>query len=147
MENTEVSSNHKTFVYDKIAVFFKHTDYHGFVHPYNFLEWMSYTREAYFSKVCEDFRAILDSPVKMMTAKVDFTNYDDAIFGDPIEAKLTIAKIKKVSFDVIIRFLNGRTKKMICETRHTLVFVDSITNGFTAIPKGLYQAVIEYQEN
>lgn len=146
MEDAKVSSNHKTFIYDKIGVFFKHTDYHGFVHPYNFLEWMSYTREAYFSQVCKDFHAILDSPVKMMTAKVDFTNCDDGIFGDPIEARLTITRIKKVSFDVIIRFLNGRTKKMICETQHTLVFVDSRTNGFTAIPKSLNEAIVEYQE-
>ena len=33
---------HKIFTFDKIVVFFKHTDYHGFVHPYNYLEWMSY---------------------------------------------------------------------------------------------------------
>ncbi len=107
---------------------------------------MSYTREAYFSQVCADFRAILESPIKMMTAKVDATLHDDGFFGDSIQAELTITKIKRVSFDVIIRFFNKVSTRLICETRHTLVFVDSRTNAFTSIPKGLAAAIVEYEE-
>ncbi len=139
-------TGNKAFIFDKLGIFFKHTDYQGFLHPYNFFEWMSYTREAYFSQVCSDFHNILESPIKMMTAKVDAMLYDDGFFGDSIEAKLTITKIKKVSFDVIIRFFNKMSTKLICETRHTLVFVDSRTNAFTTIPKGLADAIVEYQE-
>ena len=67
-------------------------------------------------------------------------------FGDKIEAHFTTSKIKRVSFDVIIRFFNKRSKQIVCETQHTLVFVDSRTDQFTDIPKLIKTAVLKYQE-
>ena len=136
----------KIFVFDKIMVFFKHTDYHGFVHPYNYLEWTSFVREAFFSEVCKSFREILYSPVKMMTAKIHSTMHADAVFGDSIMAKFTVFRIKKVSFDVVVRFFRKSDNKFLCETRHTLVFVDSNSEKFTAIPQDLNHAILDYEE-
>ncbi len=136
----------KIFIFDKITVFFKHTDYHGFVHPYNYLEWTSFVREAYFSEVCKSFNDILDSPIKMMTAKISSNMHGDAVFGDSIIAKFTVSRIKKVSFDVIVRFFRKKDDKLLCETRHTLVFVDSQSEKFTPIPKDLNAAILDYEE-
>lgn len=134
------------FIYDKLKIFFKHTDTYGNVHPYNFYEWTSFVREAYFSEVCQEFRRILDSSVKMMTAKISLKLYDDCVFGDDIEGRLTIVKIKRVSFDVICRFFNKRIEGLVGETRHTLVFVDAATNQFVSIPKGLADVIVKYEE-
>ena len=51
----------KAFIFDKLTVFFKHTDYHGFVHPYNYLEWTSYVREAFFQENVPTFPDILQT--------------------------------------------------------------------------------------
>ena len=134
----------KIFIFDKIKIFFKHTDYYGFVHPYNYLEWTSYVREAYFSEICQDFKAIIESKVKMMTSKISLAMYEDSMFGDNIEARFVTSKIKKVSFDVIIQFYNKRLQKNVAETQHTLVFVDSSTMQFTTIPQALKDVIIDY---
>ena len=135
----------KIFRFNKLRIFFKHTDYHGFVHPYNFYEWTSYVREAFFSELCGDFNKILNSPVKMMTAKITLEIFDDSKFGDFIEARFTTSKIKKVSFDVMVDFFNIRMNKVVCQTGHTLVFVDADTQKFTNIPEGIRDAVVQYQ--
>lgn len=134
------------FIYDKFEVFFKHTDYYGCLHPYNFFEWTSYVREAFFSQLCGDFRNVLNSPIKMMTAKIHAEIKNDSKFGDVIEARFTTSRIKKVSFDVTVRFFNKRLEKIVCATQHTLVFVNSNTHTFTKIPDGIRSAVIKYEE-
>ena len=148
IKSSDLESNNinKIFTFNKIIVFFKHTDYHGFVHPYNFFEWTSYVREAFFSEVCFGIREILNSPVKMMTAKISGTMHFDSAFGDVIEAQFTVCKIKRVSFDVIVKFFNKRLRQLACETHHTLVFVDSNTQGFTEIPEGIKDAIVRFQE-
>jgi len=142
MKNTEAN----IFVFDKIQVFFKHTDFYGVTHPYNYFEWTSYVREAFFSKMCGDFESVLNSPIKMMTAKINADLRGDSKFGDKLEAHFTAAKIKRVSFDVIVRFFNERANQIVCETQHTLVFVDSRTDRFTDIPESIKTAVLKYQE-
>lgn len=145
-ETKQETSAPKVFTFDKLTVFFKHTDYHGFLHPYNFFEWTSYVREAFFSQKCVDFRQILDSPIKMMTAKINADIKADSKFGDTIEARFTTCRIKKVSFDVIIQFFNKRIEKVVCKTQHTLVFLDSQTQKFTDIPGNIKDAVENYEQ-
>jgi len=142
----EVGMN-KIFVYDKLRIFFKHTDYYGVVHPYNYLEWTSYVREAFFSEMCGDFRRILESPIKMMTTKIELSGLKDSLFGDDIEGRFTTTQIKKVSFDVIVRFFNKRKKIVVCETRHTLVFVDSDTQRFATIPENIKNSIVFFQDS
>jgi len=137
----------KTYIYDKLSVFFKHTDYYGFIHPYNFYEWTSYVREAFFSQHCGDFFNILNSPIKMMTSKISAEMYDDSIFGDNIEARLTTARIKKISFDVIVNYYNKRLYKIVCKTQHTLVFVDSESQRFASIPVEIRESAAQYESN
>lgn len=141
------TGTHKVFTFDDLTVFFKHTDYHGFVHPYNYFEWTSYVREAFFSQMCPDFRQILKSPIKMMTTKIDCIMHFDSIFGDKFEARFSAARIKKASCDIIVRFFNRRIERIVCETRHTLVFVDFNTQDFTLIPAGIRNAIISFQED
>jgi len=141
-----MAENNKIFVYDKLRVFFKHTDYYGAVHPYNFLEWTSYVREAFFSEMCGDFRKILESPIKMMTAKIELCTLGNSSFGDDIEGRFTTAQIKKVSFDVVVRFYNRQKNMVVCETRHTLVFIDSATQRFAAIPDNIKDAIVFYKD-
>ena len=104
-------------------------------------------REAFFSQMCGDFEFILTSPIKMMTAKISADIKGDSKFGDRIEAYFTTAGIKKVSMDVIVRFFNKRLGKNVCETQHTLVFVDSRSGKFTHIPESIKTAVLKYQES
>jgi len=61
-------------------------------------------------------------------------------------SQFTTARIKKVSFDVIVRFFNKRLRKIVCETQHTLVFVDSGSQKFTSIPEAIKISVVKYQE-
>ena len=136
----------KIYIFDKIRVFFKHTDYYGYVHPYNYCEWTSYVREAFFSENCGDFKKIIGSKVKMMTAKIQMNTHADCSFGDLIEARLTVTKVKKVSFDVIVKFINVGMGEPAAETQHTLVFVDSEFGQFTDIPGNIKLAIADYQE-
>lgn len=136
----------KVFIFDNLKVFFKHTDYHGYVHPYNFFEWTSYIREAYFQQTVQNFLEVLSRPIKMMTVKINCSLLDDSQFGDSFEARLTVGKIKKVSFDMIIRFFNLSRQKVVCETTHTVVFVDSQTGNFANIPEEMSRVIVNYEE-
>ena len=140
------AGDQKTFVFDKITAFFKHTDYHGFVHPYNFFEWTSYVREAFFQHTVSNFVEVLSRPIKMMTVKISASMLADSQFGDTIEARLTVGRIKKVSFDMVIRFFNHQKKKVVCETVHTIVFADSKTGEFADIPTEMRDVIINYKE-
>jgi acyl-CoA thioesterase FadM len=136
----------KKYFFDKIKVFFKHTDYFGVVHPYNYLEWTSYIREAFFVDHCKDFINILESDVKMMTTKIHLQSLNDSFFGDDIVGIFSVDKIRKVSFDVIIRFHNKTKKTDTSLTRHTLVFLNEKKQVFTPIPMSLMNAIQTYQE-
>ena len=93
-----------TFIFKELKVFYKHTDYYGVVHPYNFYEWTSYVREAYFQETVANFKEVSARSIKMMTTKIGLEFFGGAVFGDDVEARLTVGKIKKVSFDMIINF-------------------------------------------
>lgn len=142
-----VGESKNSFLFDNISVFFKHTDFYGAVHPYNYFEWTSYVREAFFSGVCDDFESVLKSPIKMMTAKIELEVWGESAFGDKIEAYFTATKIKKVSFDVLVRFLNKSTNKYVCQTRHTLVFVNAESGKFTDIPEPIKRAIVLYRDD
>ena len=142
----EQSAPPKVFVYDKLRIFFKHTDYHGFVHPYNYLEWTSYVREAFFQETVPTFLEVLERSIKMMTVKIGCSVLADSQFGDVIEAKLTVGRIKRASFDMIVRFFNPRTQHVACETVHTIVFANSITAKFADIPTEMMKVIVNYEE-
>ncbi len=139
-------SEDKIFTFDHLKTFFKHTDYHGYLHPYNYFEWTSYVREAFFSEMCTDFKQILESPIKMMTAKIDSFILGESSFGDEFYARFSVGKIKRVSCDIIVRFFNKRLKKIVCETQHTLVFMDSTTQKFAPIPESIREAISRFGE-
>lgn len=136
----------KRFLFKNLKVFYKHTNFYGVAHPYNFYEWTSYVREAFFSELSPDFRELTMSSIKMMTSKIALEMQGDSIFGDEIEAEFTATRIRHTSFDVIVRFINKRTHEQVCRTQHTLVFLDSKTNTFTDIPESIKNAISYYQE-
>lgn len=137
----------RVFIFDKFVVFFKHTNQLGNAHPYNFMEWTSFVREAFFQATVPNFKDVLMRPIKMMTTKIASTILSESEFGDELEARLTVGKIKKVSFDMIIRFVNTRKKKVACETVHTVVFVDSQLGSFADIPKEMMDVIVHYKES
>lgn len=145
MEETQVSP-HKVFVYDKIGVFFKHTDYHGFVHPYNYLEWMSYTREAYFQDLVPNFLELTHRNIKMVTAEVEFTLLTDALFGDQIVVKIFSESVKRLSFDVIFEFSRRRDGACLGKGRQRLTFVDADSRRPARIPEELKKVVLLYEK-
>jgi YbgC/YbaW family acyl-CoA thioester hydrolase len=135
------------FVFDGFRIFFKHTDYHGCVHPYQYLEWTSYVREAFFQDTVPSFSQVLLRNISMMTTKIDAVFYGDTVFGDKLEAHLNVGRIKKVSFDMKIRFLNKLTRRKICETLHTVVFMDNATASFSRIPPEMQNVIVAYLDN
>lgn len=137
----------KIFIFDKAGVFFKHTDFNGFLHPYNYFEWTSYARESYFQETVSNFEEVLNRPIKMMTTKIELSLMKNATFGDVFDARLTVSKIKKVSFDMVIRFYNRRREEVSAETRHSIVFFDTIKNSFAPIPEEMVRVIMNYQES
>jgi len=137
---------HQVYVFDKIKVFFKHTDYYGVVHPYNYLEWMSHARESYFQDLVPDFHKICEQRIKMVTFKVDLEYLEDARFGDEIGIKIYAEKVKKLSFDVIFEFYNSITNKVLARGCQTLTFLDGVTMRPTTIPDELKNVVLKYEK-
>lgn len=137
----------KTYNFDQITVFFKHTDCYGCVHPYNYFEWTSYVREDFFQCTVPNFKDIVFRSIKMMTVKINCKICNDAEFGDHIAAHLSVSKIKKVSFDMVIKFINTKNNNLLCQTDHTIVFVDSKTNEFAAIPNEMKRIIIKYVDD
>lgn len=140
------SENHKTYVYDQIRVFFKHTDYHGFVHPYNFLEWMSYTREAYFQDLVPNFLELTQRNIKMVTAEVEFEPLRDVIFGDQIAVKIYSENVRRLSFDVIFEFFRANDGALLGRGRQRLTFLDGETGRPARIPEELKSVVLLYEK-
>jgi len=143
---TTLPTSFRIFTFDKFVVFFKHTNHHGTLHFYNFLEWTSYVREAYFQATVDNFKQVLERHIKMMTTRINSTIFCHSEFGDTFEARLTVGKIKKASFDMIVRFYNQAKKKIACETVHTVVFVDSEKETFANIPEEMRRVILHYQE-
>ena len=137
----------KIFKFDKLEIFFKHTDYYGFVHPYYYYEWTSFVRESFFQKSVLNFKDVIARPIKMMTTKIVCELLEDSEFGDQLEAQLTVEKVKRVSFDMIIRFINLDKNKVVCQTTHTVVFIDSQTEKFASIPDEMKQVISHYCED
>ena len=81
-------TEHKIFEFDRVVIFFKHTDYYGFVHSYNYLEWMSYAREAYFQELVPNFMELCNGAIKMVTMEVEWEALGDAVFGDAIRIQI-----------------------------------------------------------
>jgi len=134
----------RIFVLEKLSVFFKHTDYHGFLHPYNYFEWTSYVREEFFIQKCSGFRKMLDMSIRMMTTKIEADIHNSALFGDVIQAQLFATKIRKLSLEVTIEFLNKEINKMLATTRHSLVFFDEKDKRLIPIPEKIKIVATEY---
>lgn len=132
------------FICDQIKVYFKHTEYWGDVHPYNYLEWTSYVRESFFQETVNNFLEVLERPIKMMTTKMSLDIVGKAQFGDLIEARLAVGKIKKVSFDMMIEFFNKKQGSVVATTTHTVVFFNEMTNRFAPIPVEMTIVINEY---
>lgn len=141
-----VKQNHKIYTYGPIRVFFKHTDYHGFVHPYNYLEWMSYTREAYFQDLVPNFLELTQRNIKMVTAEVELTLLQDAIFGDHIKVQIYSQNVKRLSFEVIFEFFRKREAALLAQGRQRLTFLDAETGRPARIPEELKEPVLLYEK-
>ena len=85
-------------------------------------------------------------PIKMMTTKISLQQLGDAIFGDSLEARLSVGRIKKVSFDMIIQFFDKRLQCNVCETKHTIVFFDLRLGKFAHIPDEMMKVIVGYVE-
>ena len=136
-----IKISHNTFTYDKIKVFFKHTDYHGFVHIYNYLEWMSYAREAFFSDLFQSSSVDIADMFSIVTINVEYNFIADAKFGDDIKIVIFTENVRKVSFDVCFEFYLSGDGKKIGLGRQTLVFLDKNSFKPTLIPEKLFAEV------
>ena len=136
----------KVFTFDKLTVFFKHTDYHGFLHPYNYFEWMSYAREAYFQELVSNFLELCDRNIKMVTASVELELLNDAIFGDPILCKIYSENVRRLSFDVIFDFCHKTKGIQLSRGRQRLTFLDADTVSPARIPEELKTVVLQYEK-
>ena len=138
--------SHKIFTFDRITVFFKHTDYHGFVHPYNYLEWMSYTREAFFQELVPNFLELCDRDIKMVTAEVLFSFLADATFGDQIIVKIYSENVKRLSFDVVFEFYRKKDNTRLGEGRQKLTFLEAKTGRPARITEELKNVVVLFEK-
>ena len=136
---------HEIYTYDQTRVFFKHTDYHGFVHPYNYLEWMSYARESYFQDLVPNFLEICDRDIKMVTAEVSISYLSEAIFGDGISIRIFAENVRRLSFEVIFDFFRKKDGSCLAKGRQTLTFLDAATGRPGRIPEELKQNVLLYE--
>lgn len=136
-----------TYIFDNLTIYFKHTDYHGKVHPYNFFEWTGYVRENFFVNNSDDFKLILNSPIAMMTTKIELKLGAPATFGDTLQALFNVDKIKRVSFDVLIKFVSKISGACFAETCHTLVFINTVTGKFAPIPHSIKNSIEKFAVN
>ena len=135
----------KIFTFDRLIVFFKHTDYYGFVHPYNYFEWMSYTREAYFQELVPNFLELCNRNIKMVTAFVELELFNDGIFGDQIICKIYSENVRRLSFDVIFDFSDKTKGTLLSKGRQRLTFLDAETARPARIPDELKNVVIQFE--
>jgi len=139
-------SENKIFVFDQITVFFKHIDVSGKVAHSNYFDWAGFAREAYFQDTVSNFREVVSRPIKMMTVYMTHDIFEDAEFGDKIEVHLTTSKIKKFSFEMLLKYYRSNDKKLLCEGKQRVVFVDSRSEKFTFIPKEMMDVIVFYRE-
>jgi acyl-CoA thioesterase FadM len=137
---------HKIYTFNKIRVFFKHTDYYGYVHPYNYLEWMSYVREAYFQDLVPNFLELCQKDIKMVTMISEYRRTGDAIFGDRIYVEIHSENVRRISFDVIFSFFETNKQKRLGEGRQTLTFINAATGRPEKIPEELKEQVLLYEK-
>ena len=142
----KTNEEHRVFEFNDVRVFFKHTGHDGQVHPYNYLEWMSYAREAFFQELVPNFLELCNSDIKMVTSLVEFELLEGAIFGDRIKLRIFSKNVKRLRFDVIFEFCNMTDgNKLIGSGRQQLTFLE--TSGRpTRIPEDLKRVVLEFEE-
>lgn len=138
-------SGHRIFEFDKIGVFFKHTDYHANTHPYNYFEWMSFAREAYFQELVPNFYELCQKSIRMVTANVELSILEDAKFGDHVRVQIYSQFVKRLSFEVVFYFYRMNDNKCLASGKQRLTFLDSFSGKPTLIPQELKEVVLQFE--
>jgi len=133
----------KTFNTD-FDIYFEDISPSGKVHLEKLAEWMAMARERYFRKTCPDHLKFIENPVRMFTSNISISVIGVSEWADRVEAVLSTAKIKKISFEMHIDFLNKRTNQVIAKACQKVVFIDSSTLKFANIPSDMASVIVGY---
>ncbi|MFA6217130.1 MAG: hypothetical protein WDL87_05710 [Candidatus Omnitrophota bacterium] len=125
-------------------IYFEDLSASGKVHLEKIGEWMSMTREQYFKSSCPDHLKFVESPIQMFTMGLSITVTGTCRWADKIQAILTTANIKKISFEMHIDFKNERTGNVIAKGVQKVAFVDVIAKKFTNIPDNMKQVIVNF---
>lgn len=116
----------------------------GKVHLEKIAEWMSMTREHYFRATCPEHLKFVESPVKMFTSSISISVLGSSRWTDRINAILTTANIKKISFEMCIDFQNERNKEIIAKGVQKVIFVNTDTEKFAFVPEDMRNVIVNY---
>lgn len=120
------------FVFDKTTVYFRHTDFYGAVHPYYYMEWMSYAREACFLAHIPDFLEMLKQ-LAIVTMDIEMSFYGDAHFADRIKILMYAERIRKSNFGLRYEYYKNDSE-LIVVAQQTVVMLHLQSNRFARIP-------------
>ncbi len=133
----------KTFN-SEFDIYFEDLSASGKVHLEKIGEWMSMTREQYFKSSCPEHLKFVESPIQMFTMGLTITVSGSSRWADKIQAILTTANIKKISFEMHIDFKNERTGKVIAKGIQKVAFVDVVSRKFSNIPADMHQVIVNF---
>lgn len=127
-------------------VYFEDISPSGRIHLEKISEWMSMAREQYFKVTCPEHLKFVNSPVKMFTSclSISIPDHAQSQWADRIVVRLFPANIKKISFEMHMDFMNGRTGKVVAKGMQRVAFVNCDTKEFMAIPDDMKRAVNSY---
>lgn len=127
-------------------VYFEDISPSGRIHLEKIAEWMSMAREQYFKVTCPEHIKFVNSSIKMFTSYVSILIPERAQsqWADRIVARLSPANIKKISFEMHMDFMNGRTNKMIAKGMQRVAFVNCDTKEFMPIPDDMKRVIDNY---
>jgi enediyne core biosynthesis thioesterase len=134
------------FVLEK-TVYLAETNAEGNVYFARFFDWQGETRESYLKQAVssEEYAAMMSSGLRLVTTNASITYHAPLYLFDEVQIKLTTRNIRNATLEMMFRYMNKKTGKLVAEGLQRLAF--QANNGHLVhIPEPIRRIALAIEE-
>lgn len=115
----------RAFVYEK-QVYLSDTNAVGNTYFAKYFEWQGIVRESFFFRcLFPDPQAFAKSGIKLITAEAHMKYKHETVLLDRVIIRLKMGRVRRTSAELLFKFLDKKTNRLIGEGSQVVVFADS----------------------
>jgi enediyne core biosynthesis thioesterase len=113
----------KEFIFEK-TVYLSDTNAFGNAYFAKYVEWQGMTREAFFRVIMPNQNFLIDSGIKLITARAAVEYKHEVYLYDDIEIGLKVGAVKPASSDLIFTYRRKKDGLVFARGFQTVTFAD-----------------------